>query len=225
MKEKIVLVENLVKSYSSKNRKVDVLKGINLFVIDGEILAIMGRSGSGKTTLLNCISALDSFDSGKVLISGVDINKLSDGKKTKFRAKNIGFIFQSYNLIPVLSSVENVELPLLLSGKSVREARKLAIEALERIEMKDYLNSKPSELSGGQQQRVAVARAICGKPKIIFADEPTGNLDSKSEDIVLSTIKDLSKNDGLTFVIVTHSPKVSSFCDRIVRIEDGVILD
>lgn len=221
---KIISVESLKKSYFSGSTETEILKEINLTIEIGEMVAIMGRSGSGKTTLLNCISALDSFDSGKILIDEKDIQKFSDNKKSQFRAKNIGFIFQSFNLIPVLSAVENVELPLLVAGFSQNIARKLSEEALKKVEMFEKRNSKPSELSGGQQQRVAIARAIAGKPKIIFGDEPTGNLDSKTEDLILNLIFDLNKNENLTFVLVTHSEKVANFCHRIIKIEDGKIM-
>jgi putative ABC transport system ATP-binding protein len=220
----IISVFSLKKSYFSGNQEVPVLKDIFFEINEGDIVAIMGRSGSGKTTLLNCISALDSFDFGKILISGKDIQKLSDNKKSLFRARNVGFIFQSFNLIPVLTAIENVEIPLLLAGKSIKEAKILAETALEKVELSDKFNSKPSELSGGQQQRVAIARAIAGNPKIIFGDELTGNLDSKTEDKILELIKKLNEEEKLTFVLVTHSEKVSKFCDRVLRIEDGIIV-
>ncbi len=220
----IISVINLKKSYFAGNSETEILKNINLKIESGEMIAIMGRSGSGKTTLLNCISALDSFDFGKILIDGKDIQKLSDNKKSHFRAKNIGFIFQSFNLIPVLSSLENVLLPLLISGMNQKKAKSLAEDTLKKVEMFEKKDSKPSELSGGEQQRIAIARAIAGKPKIVFGDEPTGNLDSKTEDLILNLISELNKNENLTFVLVTHSQKVADFCHKIVKIEDGKIV-
>jgi putative ABC transport system ATP-binding protein len=187
------------------------------------MLAIMGASGSGKTTLLNCISGLDHFDSGIVRIDGVDLASLNNRQKTAYRAHNMGFVFQTYNLLPVLSAVENVELPLVVSGGDTRHARAQAIAALERVGLADKARSRPAELSGGQRQRVTIARALVNDPAIVWADEPTGALDSKTADDIMRLIEELNGEHGQTVVMVTHDAAIGRRCDRVISMTDGEI--
>jgi putative ABC transport system ATP-binding protein len=216
-------VENLVKTYSSGDVQVQALRGVSLEVKRGEMVAIMGASGSGKTTLLNCVSGLDFFDSGTVRIGGVDLKTLSDKQKTSYRAHNMGFIFQTYNLLPVLSAVENVELPLVVSGADARQARQLALKALDRVGLADRANNRPAQLSGGQRQRVTIARALVNDPEIVWADEPTGALDSKTANEIMSLMEQMNREHGQTFVVVTHDRGVGERCDRLVTMTDGQI--
>ena len=221
--ETIIAVEDVVKTYSTGDVQVQALRGVSLDVKPGEMVAIMGPSGCGKTTLLNCISGLDVFDSGTVRIGGVDITTLSDKQKTSYRAHNMGFIFQTYNLLPVLSAVENVELPLVVSGANPRQARELAIAALERVNLADKANQRPSQLSGGQRQRVTIARALVNEPAIVWADEPTGALDSRTANEIMDLMEQLNAEKGQTFVVVTHDAGVGRRCDRLVTMSDGQI--
>jgi putative ABC transport system ATP-binding protein len=221
--ETIISVEDVVKTYSTGDVQVQALRGVSLDVKPGEMVAIMGPSGCGKTTLLNCISGLDAFDSGTVRIGGVDITTLSDKQKTSYRAHNMGFIFQTYNLLPVLSAVENVELPLVVSGANPRQARDLAIQALERVSLADKANQRPSQLSGGQRQRVTIARALVNDPAIVWADEPTGALDSRTANEIMDLMEQLNAEKGQTFVVVTHDAGVGRRCDRLVTMSDGQI--
>jgi putative ABC transport system ATP-binding protein len=219
----IIEVDNVVKTYASGDLQVRALKGVSLRVEAGEMVAIMGPSGCGKTTLLNCISGLDSFDSGSVYIDGVDLASLSDKQKTSYRARNMGFIFQTYNLLPVLSAVENVELPLVVSGVNARQARELAMQALERVNLADRAANRPSQLSGGQRQRVTIARALVNEPAIVWADEPTGALDSKTANEIISLMEELNGEQKQTFVIVTHDLGVGQRCDRLITMNDGLV--
>jgi putative ABC transport system ATP-binding protein len=216
-------VQDLVKTYSSGDLKVQALRGVSLQVKEGEMVAIMGPSGCGKTTLLNTISGLDYFDSGIVRIGGVDLATLSDKQKTSYRAHNMGFIFQTYNLLPVLSAVENVELPLIVSGVNARHARDLAMRSLERVGLADRGSNRPSQLSGGQRQRVTIARALVNDPAIVWADEPTGALDSRTADEIMALMEEMNHEHGQTFVIVTHDAGVGRRCDRLVTMRDGEI--
>ena len=220
----IIEARGLVKIYDTGKVKVDALKGIDLSVARGEMVAIMGPSGCGKTTFLNCISGLDGFDSGDVLIEGVSITRMSDNRKTEYRAKRMGFIFQSYNLLPVLSAAENVELPLLVSGTRAKEARQRALRALDLVGLGDKTAQRPAELSGGQRQRVTIARSLVNDPAIVFADEPTGALDSESAGDIMDLLVRLNKEQGQTVVMVTHDPAVGARADRIVRFRDGAIV-
>ena len=203
--------------------EVFALRGVSLRISQGEVLAITGPSGSGKTTLLNCLSALDVVSRGEIYFEERDISHISDNERTKLRGERIGFIFQQYQLIPVLTAVENVELPLLLLNFPADEARKKALESLSMVGLSNRSNHKPSELSGGQQQRVAIARAIVHNPKILFADEPTGNLDSDTSDSVIQALEELNRIHGITIVIVTHDISVSQRCNRILEINDGIL--
>lgn len=221
----IIEIESVVKTYDSGTQQVRALRGVSLSVERGEMVAIMGPSGCGKTTLLNCASGLDVVDAGTVRIAGSNLAELTDRTRTSFRAQKMGFVFQTYNLLPVLSAVENVELPLIVSGVSPREARERALEALETVELRHLSHQRPSQLSGGQRQRVTIARSLVNRPEIVWADEPTGALDSKTADDIMNLMETLNREHGLTFVIVTHDPGVGARCDRIVKMRDGLIVD
>jgi putative ABC transport system ATP-binding protein len=211
------------KVYRGLADDIEALKGVDLEVDDGEFVAVMGPSGSGKTTLLNCLSGLDSIDEGEVAVDGVNIHHLPDRELSRFRAKKIGFVFQSFNLVPEFSAVENVELPLLLGGVNPSEARQKAVSVLEKLGMSKRLGHRPSELSGGEQQRVAIARAIAPSPAIIWADEPTGNLDSENSKVVLRLLRQ-ANSEGQTVVLVTHDRGVATAAKRIVEMLDGRIV-
>ncbi|MGE3077089.1 MAG: ABC transporter ATP-binding protein [Dehalococcoidia bacterium] len=221
----IIRATGVVKTYNGgSGTAVRALRGVDLVVPRGEMLAIMGPSGCGKTTLLNCLSGIDTLDGGQVLIDGTDINSLSDRQKSRYRAQRMGFIFQTYNLLPVLSAAENVELPLVVSGVNAREARAKAMAALDRVGLADRARHWPGQLSGGQRQRVTIARALVNEPAIVWADEPTGNLDSEMADDVMRLMETLNTENGQTFVIVTHDPAIGDRCHRIVRMRDGMIV-
>ena len=224
-REAIIRAIDVVKTYDTGKVQVNALRGVSLNILRGEMVAIMGPSGCGKTTLLNCLSGLDDIDNGQVFVEGVELSTLSDNAKTDYRARRMGFIFQFYNLLPVLSAVENVELPLLVSGVKAREARRRAVDSLRRVELEDWATHRPGELSGGQRQRVTVARALVNDPAIVWADEPTGDLDSASADAIMDLIVDLNQKRDQTFVIVTHDPRISERCHRVVRMRDGEITD
>lgn len=215
----------LWKIYASGESTVQAVRGVDVEIKEGEMIAIMGPSGCGKTTLLNVLSGIDEPNSGEVLIDGNPMYSVSDDKRTQMRAQNLGFIFQDFNLLPVLSAVENVELPLLLLGKSASESRKSALEALDSVGLADRSEHRPTELSGGQQQRVAIARAIVHHPKVILCDEPTGNLDSATSSTVMTLLKEINKKLGTTFLLVTHDKDVASQCSRILQMDDGLMVD
>ena len=220
----MIVARQVNKTYYTGKVEVPALRGIDIEVQRGEMVAVMGPSGCGKTTLLNCLSGLDDVDSGDILIEGTSLRKMGDRKRTTYRAHHMGFVFQSYNLLPVLSAVENVELPLLVSGTRPKEARQRATTALDQVGLADRGHHKPAELSGGQRQRVTIARALVNNPAIIWADEPTGNLDSKTANDILEMIRELNQTARQTFVIVTHDPEVGERCDRVVRMMDGSIV-
>ncbi|MBT3419562.1 MAG: ABC transporter ATP-binding protein [Euryarchaeota archaeon] len=215
----------LWKIYASGDSTVQAVRGVDVEIKEGEMIAIMGPSGCGKTTLLNVLSGIDEPNSGEVMIDGNPMYSVSDDKRTQMRAQNLGFIFQDFNLLPVLSAVENVELPLLLLGKSASESRKSALEALDSVGLADRSEHRPTELSGGQQQRVAIARAIVHHPKVILCDEPTGNLDSATSSTVMTLLKEINNKLGTTFLLVTHDKDVASQCSRILRMDDGLMVD
>ena len=220
----VVEAREVSKTYRLGRVQVPALRGVTLRIERGEIVAIVGPSGCGKTTLLHCLSGLEDFDSGEVLLEGQNLASMSDSAKAEHRARRVGFVFQSYNLLPVLNALENVELPLLLAGQSASQARRRATRALEVVGLENRLRHRPSELSGGQQQRVAVARALAPDPAVIFADEPTGNLDSDSAEEVMALIDELNADNGQTFVLVTHAREVAAHARRIVRMRDGEIV-
>lgn len=219
----MLTAKGLWKVYPMGESEVSALRDVSLKISSGEMLAITGPSGSGKTTLLNCLSTLDIVSSGEIHFEGMEISSISDSERTKIRGERMGFIFQQYQLLPVLSAVENVELPLLLLNTPADEARTKAMEALSVMGLSNRSSHKPSELSGGQQQRVAIARAIVHGPSILFADEPTGNLDSDTSDMVMRALEELNQKQGITLVVVTHDDAVSNRCGRVLEIKDGVL--
>ena len=218
----LLQAELVTKAYRTGAEEVQALRGLDLSVAPGEFLAVMGPSGSGKTTLLNCLSGLDDIDSGRVLFDGRSLHELSDAHRTRDRAQSMGFVFQSFNLIPVFTAAENVELPLLLAGVGPSEARRRAVETLERVGLGHRTGHRPSEMSGGEQQRVTIARAVAGSPRIVWADEPTGALDSETAASVMDLLGELHR-DGLTLVLVTHDPSIGSSAERLIRMVDGRI--
>jgi putative ABC transport system ATP-binding protein len=220
----IIEAKSVSKTYDTGRVKVEALKGVDLTVEKGEMMAIMGPSGCGKTTMLNCLSGLDDLSGGHVLLEGKDIHAMRDDQRTTYRAQKMGFIFQNFNLLPVLTAAENVELPLLLVGVSLKEAREKAVKALALVGMEERKDHKPAELSGGQQQRVTIARSLVNEPAIVWADEPTGNLDTDNSAEVMELMRTLNKQKGLTFVIVTHDPGVGKMCQRIVEMQNGRII-
>ena len=220
----IIQAQQVKKVYRNGLLRVEALNGINMQVEEGEMVAIMGPSGCGKTTLLNCLSGLDTIDEGNVFIKGDNLRDLSDNERTAYRARHMGFIFQDFNLLPVLSAVENVELPMLVSRVPGKKARKRALEMLDRVGLSDRARHRPAELSGGQRQRVTVARALTNDPAIVWADEPTGNLDSETAEDIMSLICRLNRENGQTFVIVTHDLEVGKLANRIFTMRDGEIV-
>jgi putative ABC transport system ATP-binding protein len=219
--EPLLVAEQVRKVYRTGEIEVEALVGLDLAVQPGELVAVMGPSGSGKTTLLNCLSGLDDIDGGRVLVAGRDLFAMSDAARTAHRATSMGFIFQAFNLIPVFTAAENVELPLLLGGTTAREARRRAIRMLERVGLGDRVGHRPNELSGGEQQRVTVARALASRPAIVWADEPTGNLDTQMAEQVIALLHELNRQDGQTIVLVTHDPGIGESAGRLVRMRDG----
>jgi len=219
-----VKVENVEKIYKLGEVPVQALKGVSMELEKGEFVAVMGPSGSGKTTLLNLIGALDKPTSGKVYVEGKDLTVLKEKDLTKLRRSIIGFIFQFYNLIPVLSAFENVELPMLIAGMPKKEREKRAIQLLEMVGLADRANHRPDELSGGEQQRVAIVRALANKPSIVLADEPTGDLDTKTGTEVVHTLRNLSKLEGATVIVVTHDPIVADLANKVFEMRDGQII-
>ncbi len=219
----VIDARGVTKTYDTGEVQVQALRGVDLQVPRGEMVAIMGPSGCGKTTLLNCLSGLDAFDDGQVLINGEDIARMADNEKTEFRATGMGFVFQTYNLLPVLSAVENVELPLIVSGTRPAAARELALNSLERVELRQYAGHRPAQLSGGQRQRVTVARSVVNSPSIVWADEPTGALDSLTAGGIMDLLVELNASSNQTQVIVTHAPEVAARCHRTIYMADGLI--
>ena len=218
----MINVSDIVKTYKTGHLELTVLKGLNLSVKEGEYVAFMGPSGSGKSTLMNILGCLDSLTSGKYILDNQDVSTIKGDALAEVRNKKIGFVFQTFNLLPKMTAVENVALPALYAGVKKSERIKRATEALESVGLGDRIHHKPSEMSGGQRQRVAIARAIINNPRILLADEPTGNLDSKSGEEVLEIFKKLNDN-GTTIVMVTHEEDVAEHCKRIIRVNEGVI--
>jgi putative ABC transport system ATP-binding protein len=223
--EPLLVAEQVRKVYRTGEIEVEALAALDLTVHRGEMVAVMGPSGSGKTTLLNCLSGLDDIDAGRVLVDGEDLFAMSDAKRTAHRARSMGFIFQAFNLIPVFTAAENVELPLLLGGAPAKEARRRAIQMLERVGLGHRVGHRPNELSGGEQQRVTVARALASRPAIVWADEPTGNLDTQMAEQVIELLHELNREDGQTIVLVTHDLGIGSAAGRLIRMRDGRLVD
>ena len=215
--------QGLWKLYEMGEEKIQAVRGINLSIEQGDMIAIMGPSGCGKTTLLNVLSGIDEPSAGQVLIAGNPLFGISDDERTNIRAKEMGFIFQKFHLLDVMTAIENVEVPLLLMGNSPANARDIAMRALEKVGLVDRSKHRPSELSGGQQQRVSIARAIVHSPSVILCDEPTGNLDSETSNQVMSLLEEINQS-GTTVVIVTHDEEVAKRCNRTIRLRDGVIV-
>ncbi len=218
----MITLEDVTKTYMMGEVEVGALQGVSLEIEEGEFMSIMGPSGSGKSTLMNIVGCLDAPTSGRYVLDGQDIGAMSDGRLSEIRGRQIGFVFQTYNLLPRLSARANVELPLVYSGGSNRRRR--AMDALERVGLADRASHKPTELSGGQQQRVGIARALVKRPRILLADEPTGNLDSRSSEDIMELIEDLNDDDGLTVILVTHERDIASRTARIVSMLDGRVV-
>jgi putative ABC transport system ATP-binding protein len=224
IKPAIIEAQQVFKIYRSGQLRVEALRKIDMFVGKGEMVAIMGPSGCGKTTLLNCLAGLDTIDDGNVFIQGDNLRDLTDNQRTSYRAKHMGFVFQDFNLLPMLNAVENVELPMLVSNTPSRKARSRALELLDRVGLADRASHRPAELSGGQRQRVTIARALTNDPAIVWADEPTGNLDSESANDVMDLLTFFNREHGQTLVIVTHALEVGKRANRIIRMQDGKII-
>ncbi len=220
----MIRAQRVWKTYRSGQIRVEALRNIDMAVATGEMVAIMGPSGCGKTTLLNCLAGLDTVDEGDIHIQGDNLHDLSDNERTSYRAKHMGFVFQDFNLLPMLTAVENVELPMLIAGVPSRKAHKRALELLERVGLADRARHRPAELSGGQRQRVTVARALTNNPAIVWADEPTGNLDSEAATDIMDLLCRFNRENGQTFVIVTHDLEVGKRANRIIAMRDGVIV-
>jgi len=219
----IISGHDVHKVYETGRIKVHALRGVNLNIKKGDMVAIMGPSGCGKTTLLNCFSGIDDLTKGKVVVEAKVLHDMSDDARSEYRAKRMGFIFQAYNLLPILSALENVELPLLVGGVNPKAAKTKALETLNLVGLKDWQDHKPSELSAGQQQRVAIARSLVNTPAIVWADEPTGNLDTENSQIIMNLLCELNKTNHQTFVIVTHDPNVGNRTNRVLLMKNGQI--
>jgi putative ABC transport system ATP-binding protein len=220
----IIEVKNLTKKYRVGSEIISALNGVDLHIERGEFLAIVGTSGSGKSTLLHMMSGLERPTKGEILINGMLINKVREKDMASFRRKHMGFIFQHYNLLTALTALENAALPLVLQGVNTRERNKRAVEILKTLGLGDRMKNKPNQMSGGQQQRVSIARALINNPKILFADEPTGNLDTKTTREILELLTTMVKEKGQTLVMVTHDMEVASYADRVIRMVDGKII-
>ena len=214
----------LWKIYQSGSNKIEALREISLTIEAGEMVAIMGPSGCGKTTLLNCLSGLDELTAGEVFVEGISLTASDDRHRTNVRGSNLGFIFQSFNLIPVLTAVENVEMPLLLQGIPAKEARQRSLDALDLVGLKNWSTHRPMELSGGQRQRVTIARAFVHEPAVILGDEPTGNLDTRTSNEVMDLLFELNAERGTTLLVVTHDSEIAARCSRVLHMEDGLIV-
>lgn len=219
----IIQATGVKKVYQTGVVSVQALRGVDLSVRRGEMVAVMGPSGCGKTTLLNCLSGLDTTDEGQIAIEGISLTDMSDRERTSYRARRMGFVFQFYNLLPVLNAVENVELPLLVSGVGQGEARKRALEALAQVGLADRAYHRPAALSGGERQRTTIARALVNRPVLVWADEPTGDLDSDTASEIMDVMLALNREQDLTFILVTHDRGIGARCQRIVRMRNGLV--
>lgn len=224
-KEIILRANNIKKSFLLDNKlRLNVLKGISLEIFKGEIFEIVGASGAGKSTLLHILGTIDKPDEGELYFEDINLLNLKDEELSRFRNKNIGFVFQFHHLLPEFTALENVVIPMMIDGRSFEECKGRAIELLDYVGLSERMNHKPSELSGGELQRVAISRALANNPKIIFADEPTGNLDTKNSQSIIELIKNLNRNFNQTFVIVTHNPELVQIADRVREIKDGILV-
>jgi putative ABC transport system ATP-binding protein len=221
----LIKMEEIKKDYFLGETVVHALRGVDLIIDKGEFVAIWGPSGSGKTTLLNLIGTIDEASSGRLFIKGEEVKKLSDDRRTEFRNRSIGFIFQGFNLIPVLSALENVMLPLEIMGTSLSNVRETALKRLDEVGLSDFVGHLPDKLSGGQRQRVAIARALVTNPNLVIADEPTANLDSETSHKIIELMRGLNENEKTTFIFSTHDPRLLDQVERLVRLEDGRILN
>lgn len=221
----MIKLENICKTYELSGEKISALDNINLEIKEGEFVSIIGKSGSGKSTMLNVLGMLDDWDSGEYILDGIKASDLKGNEVAKIRNQKMGFVYQNFNLLPKLSAMENVALPLMYSGKSNKENMKIAKEYLDLVGLSDKIHNKPTQLSGGQQQRVAIARALVNKPKILFADEPTGALDSKTSKDIMSLIQRVWREQGITVIMVTHDDGLANQANRIIRVSDGKILE
>jgi len=221
--EPIIAANGVHKTYAGAGEPVHALRGVTLSVARGEMVTIMGPSGCGKTTLLNCLSGLETIEQGEIFVEGRSIHDMPDNERTDHRARRMGFVFQFYNLLPVLSAVENVELPLLLAGLGQREARDRSMDALEQVGLRDWSGHRPAQLSGGQRQRVTIARALVNDPAIVWGDEPTGDLDSTNANQIMELLEELNERNQQTFVIVTHDENIGRRANRTIHMRDGSI--
>ena len=219
----VIAVQDVTKTYQMGDVEVEALRGVDLDIIPGEMMSIMGPSGSGKSTLMNIIGCLDVATSGNYFLDGADVSRLNDDQLAEIRCRKIGFVFQSFNLLARTTAIANVELPLIYAGVNGRQRRERATESLDLVGLGDRLDHKPNELSGGQQQRVAVARALINRPSLILADEPTGNLDTRTGQEIMELFTRLNQEQGMTIIFVTHDSEIATFCNRIVHIRDGLI--
>lgn len=218
-----IKISNVIKHFRLGDVVVEALRGISLEVERGEFIAIIGPSGSGKSTLMHIIGALDSPTAGKYLLDGEDVSFLSEKDRARIRNEKIGFVFQTFNLLPRYTAAKNVELPLLYGGVSEKKRKERVLSLMEKVGLSDRLEHSPNELSGGQKQRVAIARALANDPEIILADEPTGNLDTKTGNAILEVLLDLNRNDNVTMIIVTHDPEIAAYADRVISLRDGEV--
>jgi putative ABC transport system ATP-binding protein len=221
--QSLIKLENIQKSYFIENTPIPVLHGIDLSISQGEFVAIMGHSGSGKSTLMNILGCLDTSTSGNYYLNGENVSQLSLNQVANLRNRLIGFVFQGFNLLKRMTALENVTLPMLYSGASKVEQKKRGLEVLKQMGLEKHANSLPNQMSGGQQQRIAIARALTNHPPLILADEPTGNLDTKTSDDIMALFTELNKNQGITIILVTHEPDIARYAQRIIRVMDGRI--